>query len=124
MFAPIATVSRRTTTFGGYRRDTETATTERRSIAIGGVRLVEALHEWRAPDRILVVQIGVNANEAKVYKAHTTPLGLCDNLINALMLLWNKQKDGGSPNQKYCDRPARKKQKRHHGRAEKIHQSG
>ena len=45
MFAPSATVSRRTTTFGGYRRDTETATTERRSIATGGVRLVEALHE-------------------------------------------------------------------------------
>ena len=30
------------TTFGGYRRDTETATTERRSTAVGGVRCVEA----------------------------------------------------------------------------------
>ena len=29
----------------GYRRDTETAATERRNIATGGVRLVEALHE-------------------------------------------------------------------------------
>ena len=28
--------------FGGYRRDTETATTERRSTAVGGVRCVEA----------------------------------------------------------------------------------
>ena len=38
MFAHIATVSLRRTTFGGYPRDTETVTTERRSIATGGVR--------------------------------------------------------------------------------------
>ena len=38
----IATVSPWMTTFGGYRRDTETATTERRSIGTGGVRPVEA----------------------------------------------------------------------------------
>ena len=36
-------------------------------------------YEWRAPNRILVVQIGVNANEAKVFQAHAAPLGLCDN---------------------------------------------
>ena len=53
--------------------------------------------EWRALDRILVVQIGVNANEAKVYKAHAAPLGLCDNVIHALKLLANQQKDGDSP---------------------------
>ena len=46
---------------------------------------------------VLVVQIGVNANEAKVFKAHATPLGLCDNLINALKLLTNQQTDGDSP---------------------------
>ena len=33
-------------------------------------------YEWRAPDRRLVVQISVNANEAKVFKAHAAPLGL------------------------------------------------
>ena len=33
-------------------------------------------YEWRAPNRILVVQIGVNANETKVFKAHAAPLGL------------------------------------------------
>ena len=32
-------------------------------------------YEWRAPNRILVVQHGVNANEAKVFKAHAAPLG-------------------------------------------------
>ena len=42
-------------------------------------------------------QIGANANEAKVFKAHATPSGLCDNLINALKLLANQQKDGDSP---------------------------
>ena len=36
-------------------------------------------YEWRAPNRILVVQIGVNANEAKVYNAHATLLVLSDN---------------------------------------------
>ena len=36
---------------------------------------------------MLVVQLGVNANEAKVFKAHAAPLGLCDNLTNALKLL-------------------------------------
>ena len=54
-------------------------------------------HEWRTPNRILMVQLGVNANEAKVFKAHTAPLGLCDILINALNPLANQQKDGDSP---------------------------
>ena len=44
-----------------------------------------------------VVQLGVNANEAKVFKAHAAPLGRCDNLINALKLLANQQQDGDSP---------------------------
>ena len=43
-----------------------------------------------------MVQINVNAKEAKVFKAHATPLGLCDNLINALKLLANPQKNGDS----------------------------
>ena len=97
MFARIATVSRWMTTFGGYRRDTETATAERRNIATGGVRLVEANTNGERPNRILVVQNGVNAKEAKVHTAHAAPWGLCDNLVNALKLLANQQKDGDSP---------------------------
>ena len=85
------------TTCGGYRRDTDTASTERRNIAIGGVRLVEA--NTNAPDRVLVVQLGANATEAKVFKAHEAPLRLLDNLINALKLLANQQKYGDSPTQ-------------------------
>ena len=49
--------------------------------------LVEATTKGEAPNRILVVQLGVKANEAKVPKAHAAPCGLCDNLINALKLL-------------------------------------
>ena len=52
-------------------------------------------YEWRAPNRIVVVQIGANANEAKVFKAHATPL--CENLTNELKLLANQQTDGDSP---------------------------
>ena len=44
-----------------------------------------------------MVQIGVNANEAQVFRAHAVPQGPCDNLINALRLLANLQKDGDSP---------------------------
>ena len=55
--------------------------------------------EWSAPHRILVVEIGVDANEAKVYKAHAAPLVLCDNLNNALKLLANQHKDGDGPMQ-------------------------
>ena len=41
---------------------------------------------------MLVVQLGVNAHEAKVFKARAALLGLCDNLINELELLANQQK--------------------------------
>ena len=44
-----------------------------------------------------MVQLGANANEANMFKAHAAPLELCDNLINALKLLANQQKDGDSP---------------------------
>ena len=35
--------------------------------------------------------------ERKSFEAHASPLGLCDNLVNALKLLANQQKDGESP---------------------------
>ena len=46
---------------------------------------------------ILVVHLGPNANEAKVFEARAAPWGLCDNLVNAPKLLANQQKDGDSP---------------------------
>ena len=94
---PHCTISPWRTTFGWYPRDTETATTERRSMVTGGVPVVGANTNGERPTKILVVPLGVNANEAKVFKVHAAPLGLCDNQINALKLLANQQKDGNSP---------------------------
>ena len=54
-------------------------------------------YEWRAPDRILAVQLGANEDEAKVFRAHAVAQGLCENLIDALKLLAKQQK--------YCDSP-------------------
>ena len=53
--------------------------------------------EWRAPNRILAVQLGTKEEEAKTFRAHAVQQGLCENLINALKLLANQQKDGDSP---------------------------
>ena len=52
-------------------------------------------YEW--PNRILVVQLGTNDEEAKVFRAHAVPQGLRENLINALKLPANQQRDGDSP---------------------------
>ena len=49
---------------------------------------------WRQPNTLLVVQTGESFEQAKVFKAHAVPQGLCANLINALKLLANQQEDG------------------------------
>ena len=57
------------------------------------VRNLRRKYEWRG---LLVVQLGRNEEEAKVFKAHAVPQGLCENVINALNLLAKQQKDGDS----------------------------
>ena len=42
----------------------------------------------------MVVQTGESFEQAKVFKAHAVPQGLCANLVNALKLLANQQEDG------------------------------
>ena len=42
----------------------------------------------------MVVQTGVHCEQAKVFKAHAVPQGLCADLINAMQLLANQQEDG------------------------------
>ena len=42
----------------------------------------------------MVVQTGESIDQAKVFKAHAVPQGLCGNRINALKLLANQQEDG------------------------------
>ena len=49
---------------------------------------------WKQPNRLLVVQTGESFEQAKLFKAHAVPQGLCGNLINALKLLANQQEDG------------------------------
>ena len=41
-----------------------------------------------------MVQTGESVNQAKVFRAHAVPQGLCGNLIDALKLLANQQEDG------------------------------
>ena len=40
-------------------------------------------NDWRAPNRILVAQLGANANEAEVFRAHAAPQGLCAKVFQA-----------------------------------------
>ena len=54
-------------------------------------------YDWRAPNRVLVIQESTDPREAKVFQAHAAPQGVCDNLIHALKLLTNQQKDGDGP---------------------------
>ena len=42
-------------------------------------------------------KLGTNEDEAKDFRAHAIPQGLCENLISELKLLANQQKDGDSP---------------------------
>ena len=50
--------------------------------------------DWRQPSSLLVVQTGDSFEQAKVFKAHAIPQGLCEILIKALKLLANQQEDG------------------------------
>ena len=88
--AQIATVFTWRTTCGGFQLG--------RSTAAGGAQSVEKFC-GRAPNRLLVVQPGGSANQAKVFEAHAVPQSVCENLINAHELLANPQKDGDNPSQ-------------------------
>ena len=69
----IVTASRFRTTFDEFLQGTATAATERRSTATGGVRLVEAHTTGERPTGYWCVQLGVNATDAKVFRAHAAP---------------------------------------------------
>ena len=51
-------------------------------------------YDCRQPNKLLVVQTGERFEQAKVFKAHAVPQGLCANLINAQKLVANQQEDG------------------------------
>ena len=50
---------------------------------------------WQ-PSRIVVAQESTDRREAKVFRAHAPPQGVCDNMVSALELLANQQ-GGDSP---------------------------
>ena len=52
---------------------------------------------WNAPNRVLVTQDSTDRREAKVFRAHAAPQGVCDNLINTLKIVAKRQDDGDSP---------------------------
>ena len=93
----IVTASRLKTTYGRSRRGAATATRRsKKHNAIGGV---QASTIAGAPNRVLVLQDSTDHRNAKVFRTHAAPQGICDNLINALKLLANQpnqQKDGDS----------------------------
>ena len=47
---------------------------QKKSTAVGGARAAEKKKEWRAPNKLLVVQTGDSACQAKVFKEHAAPL--------------------------------------------------
>ena len=51
-------------------------------------------YDWKQANRLLVVQTGESIDQAKVFKTHAVPQGLCGTLNNALKLLANQQEDG------------------------------
>ena len=83
--ARTATVSLWKTTFGGSLGEKPQS---------GGAQICGEKYDWKQPNRLLVVQTVDSFEQAKVFKAHAVPQGLCTNLINALKLLANQQEDG------------------------------
>ena len=59
---------------------------------------MEKKYDWKAPNRLLVVQTGESVNQPEVFRAHAVHQGLSGNLINALKLLANQQEDGDGRN--------------------------
>ena len=73
-------------------------------------------YDWKQPDTLLVVQTGESVNQAKVFRAHAVPQGLCGNLINALKLLANQQEDGDGLIQNIVTNLCEGEQERPHSR--------
>ena len=64
------------------------------STQIGGVRPVEKNMIGSNQTGSWWCKQAKNVNQAKVFRAHAVPQGLCGNLINALKLLANQKEDG------------------------------
>ena len=67
------------------------------------------------------VQLGTNEGEAKVFRAHSVPQGLCENLFSAVKLLANQLKDGDSPILKHYRGLERQMEGTYYDLSEKLH---
>ena len=61
-----------------------------------------------------MVHLGTNEDETKVFRAHAVPQGLFENMVNALKLVANQQRDGRTL-LRACKKEAG------HERVEKLH---
>ena len=59
--------------------------------------------------------------QAEVFKSRAVPQGLCENLINALKLLANQQKDGDNPVQNIVTSLCERSRKGINGGPEKLY---
>ena len=78
-------------------------------------------NNWKAPNRVWVIRDCTDRREAKVFRAHAVPQGVCDKMINALKLLANKQKDGDSPLKMLVQGLSREMSAQDNGWAQKVH---
>ena len=53
-------------------------------------------YDWRNPNRVLVMQHSTDRSEAKVFRVHAPPTGVCENLICSLKLQANQHVGGDS----------------------------
>ena len=82
---------------------------------------MEKKYDWKQPNRLLVVHTSESVNQAKVFRSHAVPLGLCGNLINALKLLANQQEDGDDLTQNIVTTVGERSREGPHEWAERIH---
>ena len=73
-------------------------------------------------DRILVVRLGANATEAKVFRARSAARALSQ-FDQRFEVFGESAETSWWPNSKHCHRPAPKKSKRHHKRAKELRRS-
>ena len=79
-------------------------------------------YDWKHQNKLLVVQTIDSIDQAKVFKAHAVPQGLCANLINALKLLANQQEDGDGLLKNIVKNRGKESRKKSYERLARIHQ--
>ena len=90
----------------------------------GGVRFVKKKHDWKQPNRLLVVQTGESVEQAKVFKAHAIPQGFVRKFDHRAEIAGESARGWRRSPTKHCDKPRQRKQERSHGRLAGLHQGG